>query len=611
MISPESIELVKLKAEITDVVGAFVALKKNGSELVGLCPFHDEKTPSFKVSKSKGIYKCFGCSKSGDPIQFLMEFKKLGFMEAIKWLANRYNVELEEVKVNKEYIKPTARLQKVSDTTLKYFEDSRGISNNTLIRFGITESSEWMPGHEGNVTAICFNYYRGDELVNIKFRAAKKSFKLSKDAELIFYNLNSLEGQQECVIVEGEIDAMSLHEAGVYNVISVPNGASKGNLKLDYIGNCWEELAGMKKITVMTDNDEPGVGLMEELARRLGTERCFKVTYPEGCKDANDILLKHGAEVLKSVVSSAIQWPIDGVFDMMDLYNDVLNYYQYGYPEGYKVGLSEFDEYCSFMQGQYTTVTGVPGSGKSEFIDLIMCLLAKKHGWKFAVCSFENQPSSIHVSKLMEKIVGKSFAFRKNPAHRINEKEFNDGVEVIAEHFNFINISQIDISLKGILDKAAELVQRKGIKGLLIDPWNYIEHKIPAGQTETQYVSESLTMIKSFALKYGVHVFLVAHPTKVQKDKGTGKYDVPNMYSISGSAHFFNKTDIGMTVYRDFDNNLVTVYINKMRYPWLGKIGYTSFTFNTDTRQYIPEHAPAWTPVSAAQTIDSSEETPF
>ena len=88
--------------------------------------------------------------------------------------------------------------------------------------------------------------------------------------------------------------------------------------------------------------------------------------------------------------------------------------------------------------------------------------------------------------------------------------------------------------------------------------------------------------------KLGIHIFLIAHPTKLQKDKATGKYEVPTMYSISGSANFFNKTDNGLTIYRDFETNVVTAYVQKIRWWWLGKIGFTSFSFNTLTRQYQP-----------------------
>jgi twinkle protein len=156
----------------------------------------------------------------------------------------------------------------------------------------------------------------------------------------------------------------------------------------------------------------------------------------------------------------------------------------------------------------------------------------------------------------------------------------------IGSNFAFINTGNTDITLDGILAKTGELVARKGINGLLIDPWNYIEHKIPVGMPETLYISESLTKIKHAAMKYGIHIILIAHPAKLQKPLGQKKYEVPTMYSISGSAHFNNKTDNGLTVYRDFETGNVQIHIQKVRYSWLGKIGCVEYFYNTYTRQY-------------------------
>lgn len=491
-------------------------------------------------------------------------------------------------KKSKQYLKPLPRIEKLSKVTLNYFETVRKISNNTLLRLGVTEAKEWMPSAESEVTCVCFNYYRGDDLVNIKFRGPNKSFKLAKDSELIFYNINAIENEDQCVIVEGEIDCLTLHECGIYNVVSVPNGASKGSQKLEYLDNCWEQFKDKKKVVLMVDGDAAGFALREELARRLGREICWRVEYPEGCKDANEVLLKHGKDAVVQMYQVATPWPIEGVLTMDDMYDDVVNFYENGYPPGVKMGLDEFDELISFMPGQLTVVTGIPGSGKSEFIDMVMCLSAKNHDWSWAVCSFENQPSSMHVTKLIEKFTGKAFPFRKNPEARVTVADVKYGIHLVDKFFHFININQVEVTLTALLAKAKELVVRKGIKGLLIDPWNYIEHKIPKGYTETQYISECLTEIKTFALKTDVHVFLIAHPTKMLKDRTTGKYEVPTLYSISGSAHFFNKPDNGICVYRDFISGLVDVHIQKVRYSWLGKVGNCSFQYDTQTRQYKP-----------------------
>lgn len=586
MIAEQTIEQVKAKIDVIDVIGVFVKLKKNGVNHTGLCPFHGEKTPSFTVSGSKQIFKCFGCGRSGDAITFLVDHEKLSYLDAIKWLASRYNVEVEEHE-KKEYQKPVARLEKLGAKALEYFEKDRKISNNTLLRFSITESMEFMPGIDKEIPAICFNYIRNNELVNIKFRGPKKSFKLSKNAELIFYNIDAIQDQQECIIVEGEIDCLTMHECGFYNSVSVPNGASKGaQQRLEYLDNCFQYFTGMEKIILAVDNDEAGNNLREELARRLGHERCWQVSYPKDCKDMNDVLVKHGEEAVKEIVIGAVRWPIHGIVTMDEMYPDVIDYFDNGYPQGFKAKIPEFDDLLSFYPGQLTTITGIPGSGKSEFVDYLMTSLTRFHGWSWGVCSFECPPA-VHVTKLAEKFTDKSFAFRKNPEHRMSQQQFEYSIGMIDKYFSFINLSLVDITMDGLLKKAQELVERKGINGLLFDPWNCIEHKY-GEESETKYVLTCLNKLLAFLDKYKVHGFLVAHPTKLGKDRKTGKYEIPTMYSISGSAHFFNRTHNGLSVWRDFETNIVDIYVQKVKWSWLGKLGFASYRFDTLTRTYNP-----------------------
>lgn len=586
MISEKTIDEVKSRMDIIQVIGDVVKLKKHGVNHTGLCPFHNEKTPSFTVSPAKQIYKCFGCGRNGDAITFLIDHEKISYIDAIKKLAGKIGIEIEEHE-KKSITKPLPRLEKLSSKALEWFEKERKISNNTLLRFKVTEATEYMPALEKEVPAICFNYYRKDELVNIKFRGPKKSFKLSKNAELIFYNLDALEQQDECFIVEGEIDCLTMHECGIYNAVSVPNGAAKGQQKLEYLDNCFHYFTQMKRIILAVDNDETGMILREELARRLGYERCYQVTYPAGCKDVNDVLVKHGAEEVKIAMANAIQWPIHGIITMDEMFPEVLDYFENGYPQGYRARIPEFDDLLTFYPGQLTTITGIPGSGKSEFIDYLMASLTRFHGWSWGICSFECKPS-VHVTKLAEKFTDKSFAFRVNPDHRMNQTEFEYSMGMIDKYFNFINLSLVDITMDGLLKKAEELVLRKGINGLLFDPWNCIEHKYGENESETKYVLTCLNKLVAFLDKYKVHGFLIAHPTKLPKDKNTKKYEIPTMYNISGSAHFFNRTHNGMSIYRDFQTNVVDVYVQKVKWSWLGKIGFCSFHYDTMTRRYLP-----------------------
>lgn len=589
MISESCIQNIKDSVSTIDIVNNFLKTKKQGSDYVALCPFHNEKTPSFTISPSKNIYKCFGCGKSGDGISFLMDNQGMPFMQAIRWVAAKNNIEIEETGITKEIFKPVPRLEKLSSETIEYFEVHRHITNNTLLRFGITEAMEYMPKAKGVVKTICFNYFKNEQLVNIKFRAKGKDFKMVKDAELIFYNIDAIKDEDIAYITEGEIDCMSLYEIGIYNAVSVPNGASvNGNIQLQYLDNCWNLFTNKIKIVLVVDNDAAGQKLQEELARRLGYNKCYVVKYPEGCKDANDVLKNLGKEKLQEVIEGARLYPLYGEITMDDMIETVIDFYDNGYPRGFASKVSVgFDEHLTFYPGQLTMVTGIPGSGKSEIVDWLMTSLSKNHGWNWGICSFECPPE-IHVTKLAEKYTNKSFAFRKEKGQRLNQTEFDFAIGEIDRHFHFMNLSLIDITMDGLIAKAEEFVVRYGINGFLFDPWNCIESR----EDSTTYILQCLNKLLHFLDKYKVHGFLVAHPTKLRKDLTTRKYEIPTMYSISGSAHFFNRTHNGISVYRDFETNQVDVYFQKVKWSWLGKLGVCSFMFNVDTRVYNPINEP-------------------
>jgi twinkle protein len=270
---------------------------------------------------------------------------------------------------------------------------------------------------------------------------------------------------------------------------------------------------------------------------------------------------------------------------MDDMFEEILSFYDNGYPPGAKSGFTGFDPLLTFFPGHLTMVTGIPGHGKDEVTNELMVDLAVNENWKWGVFNFE-EPPSIHATKLIEKFKKKAFAFRKNPDDRISKREFEHGVVLVEQHFHFVNIAQVDVTMDGILKKAKELVKRHGIKGIIINPWNYLEHKKTFGQSETEYISEMLTLLCNFLWKYGVHCFLVAHPYKMQKDKQTKKYEVPTLYSINGSAHFYNKTHNGLCVYRNFDTDITDIHVQKVKWYWLGHVGYASYSFNTNTRQF-------------------------
>lgn len=974
-------------------------INPNSDNTKVLCPLcsanrkaKNQKEKCLSISGIKGVGNCKNCETS-------------------------FVIKKENMKV---YSKPEVIQLPVSAKTIEFFK-TRGIEERTLQYFKITESMDWMRGRDKSVDGITrcinFNYYDDDELINVKYRATEKRFKLSTNAKLIFYNLNAIKESEECYIQEGEIDTMTAYQCNVFNCVSVPNGAVKGNSNLEYLDNCILYFKNKKKIVIATDNDEAGTKLQDELIRRLGRQRCWTIKYPEGCKDTNEVLLKYGSKSVKEMYENAIQLPIQGVVEDDEIELGLDDLWQNGYPEGAKIGYKYFDDLMSFMPGELTILTGVPGcltgdtlvkmnngtrkridqisvgdkilsineeyrseedevinkwnsgikkvyslktrkgqiikstdehrfltydgwkqlkeisigdfigvenkiefkeesilddkikllslwicdggknrtsysftssnyeiieevrqmsikynfgfnyqgkyqyglsniqfnpnekkyiekmsyyyrrrdglnfedsilkakevykkknggstlnpqqvikdfgmlgtdtnnlyvpdeifyqsnnkiaillsylfssdggvvpggleygsnskrlcddikellsrfgiisyvykknvlylgeyriawrvvingrkqceifskeiglknkqeklqryidsqpngvskvydhvpssmkkylphsdkyyktnigvtlnkndhskirfsrelalkiayhdnnkelinkldnnviwdeiieieeiglietydievkknhnfiangiithnSGKSDWSSQMMVRLAARHHWKCGIFSPENTPK-FHSADLAQKFIGEAIVGDK----KMNETKKNKAIEFIKHYFKFLKVDEVNCSIDGLIELAEEMVGKFGIKLFLIDPYNYIEHRIPQGYSETQYISELLTKLVNFAKKSGVHVILVAHPTKMQKDKD-GNYVVANLYDIAGSANFYNKTFNGMSVYRDNKENLVTVFVQKIKYKFVGKLGMCKFKYDIPTGRY-------------------------
>jgi twinkle protein len=246
---------------------------------------------------------------------------------------------------SKVYEKPDAvnvvEYKELNEKVYKWFK-TRGISYQTLNDLNITEGKEYMPQTGQVENTIQFNYIIGDELINIKYRDGRKHFKLYKGAEKVFYNLNSIVNTDTCIIVEGEMDVLAFHEAGIKNVVSVPNGATLNHNNLDYLDNCIDYFTDKEKIILAVDQDEAGVALQQELIRRLGAEVCYLVNFSD-CKDANDYLLKYGKEDLVETIKDCRPVPLENVTTFKDIEHEVTDFVKHGFKPGFQVGLNNFD----------------------------------------------------------------------------------------------------------------------------------------------------------------------------------------------------------------------------------------------------------------------------
>jgi len=480
----------------------------------------------------------------------------------------------------REYAKPEPIEYKRPESKVIEWFKTRGISQETLADLRVSEGPEYMPQTGKSENTIKFNYFMGEDLINIKYRDGRKNFKLFKGAEKVFYNIDSIVGFEYCIITEGEMDVLALHEAGITNAVSVPNGATLNTNNLEYLDNCIDYFEDKEKIILAIDQDAAGQALQTELIRRLGAEVCYLVNFDD-CKDANEYLLKYGSEELSKVITGARPVPLENVTTFKDIEHDVKDFVQNGFKPGYQVGLANFDRIFSTYTGQFITVTGIPSSGKSDFVDQMCVGYNQNYGWKVAFASPENAPTYLHAHKLMRKV----WQDMPTPSD-IKTDKWNEVAEHVNNNFFFIDMERY--TLESVLRKGAELVKRKGIKALVIDPFNKVRDVDAASDDVNRYTMDYLTKIEIFAKKYDVLVFIVAHPTKMYKGSD-GQIEEPTMYNIKGGGEWYDASYHGLLVHRNYDEKTVKAKVLKVKFQNLGENGAEAhFKWEPKSGCFIP-----------------------
>ena len=475
---------------------------------------------------------------------------------------------------------------------------SRSIDPATAIGLGVytgrrvSEAGEVVPDPNGVV--VCFPTVRGGKVVNIKYRAPGKKFWQLKGGEKAFYGvevLNSplVETGNPVVITEGELDLLTAVDCGWELAMSVPDGAppvSNGqgreafdpsedrSGKFEFMFHARDQLKRVKRFILAVDNDGPGQRLAEELVRRLGAWRCSFVTYPEGCKDLNDVVQKHGPDAVVSTLLNAKPYPTRGLYRVSD-------YPETGDLVTFRTGFDDMDEHLRLFLGELMVVTGIPGHGKSTWLVNLCVNLARLHDWKIAIASFEIPVKPMLRHKLRLATAGDPKQW---------DRELIDGWDAwIEDHFTLITAPpSIDaeadqMDLDWLLDKAEIAVVRDDIRVLLIDPWNELEHARPRDMTETQYINHALRLLRHFAQRHQLIVIIAAHPTKsiVKEDRP------PSLYDIEGSGAWANKPDHGISVHVPERGVLETViFIDKVRFADSGKKGDVTYRFEKADESY-------------------------
>lgn len=486
----------------------------------------------------------------------------------------------EPVKLSRP-LKPVAHHTEDQRTNrpgwLYEFFAKRQIGARVVNEFGIYAAKRWFNDELGEVDAIVFPYVFGGEVVNRKYRPRlqKQPQAQEKDALQTLFNADAVTDAAEVIWVEGEPDVMALAECGLKNAVSLKDGApSKANSanekRFEALRTHETELTKVKRFFLAGDNDQPGLALREELARRLGRHRCWIVTWPSDCKDACDVLAKHGPEALEGSLAAAEPYPIEGI---RKLQRGALRKFR-GLPPPITMttGTGASDQILHLpTEGRVIVVTGYPNHGKTTWLRFVMVHTAARHGRRWAVFSPENQPWERFMIDCARTYSRKPFYPIRGIASVMSEADIDEAEAFLADRVSMIvcDAEKDRPTADWIFERAAAAVLRDGVTDFLIDPFNEIDQQRGL-MSETDYVGQFLQRCRAFGQRYGCNVWVAAHPSKPPPLKPKEKRFPPMAYDINGSAHFANKSDVGITIHNP-EGTLTELHLWKARFPEWGR----------------------------------------
>jgi twinkle protein len=456
----------------------------------------------------------------------------------------------------------------------KKWLEQRGIQST--IAEGLEVST--VADHAGNW--LCFPYRLDGVLVNRKYRlTSEKQHRMDKGGRLCLWNAEALRLPQvadhggSVIITEGEFDAMIAIQCGNAATVSVPNGGSSGKVDDPFAGNAyaylWEsksDLERVKSFILATDNDDVGLKIAHDLASILGVERCRFVTYPDGCKDLNEVFLAHGLRGVNEVVARSRPFPVVGLYNLEDFPDTPVVH-------GIPTGIDCINEMIEIVPGTLTVFTGYANMGKSTVLNTIIANCVARD-LTCCVASFETAPKPILRDGVAKALIGcSSNEFYNHPQRSQAYRSIEQHLKVISNSLD----ENLEMDIDTFLETARVSVIRDGAKLVILDPWNELEHKRGRDETMTEYVGRAIRRVKAFAKRHNVAFWIIAHPTKPQK----GTNQIPSLYDVSDSANWSNKADYGLVYHRkDKTQNEAELAIVKVRMGLPGKCGVATVKFD-------------------------------
>lgn len=480
---------------------------------------------------------------------------------------------------------------KVSGAALSFAKD-RGISEATLAKLGVASGTTYFPELKRKSDALFWKYPGG-----WKARAVpEKSFVSEKGFRLSFCNIERViaANPKRVFIVEGEMDMLALVESGVSEneVLSVPNGAKerpadepREQRGLAYVEEALKQgLNRAEQIIWCGDGDEAGLSLRADMVRIFGAAKFWHVDWPEGCKDANDLLKTDGKEALYALVTEgSLRWPIEGLYRLDEL------------PEPpkltlWRAGFPEWEGKVALAPRTLSVVTGHPGHGKTQMMAQVWFQVVRAYCVPICVASFETRPKPHLRRQLRTLLTGKL-------ERHMDDAEKDKADRWINDRYLFVVHPDQRPTLEWFLDMAEVAVIRHEAKIIQLDPWNRLEAARGKDETETEYIGRCLRTLHAFAHDMNCHVQIIAHPAKMDSAR---KGKPPMLEDISGSKNWDNMVDQGFAVHRPeiFDGTArkteAAVYQLKARFEELGHPCKLNMNYELENGRYVSTDLPSY-----------------
>lgn len=464
----------------------------------------------------------------------------------------------------------------MTKNVMEWLTQARKLDADLLQHLGVKATNHPQIGE-----CAAFPYRKAGETYAAKFQTVEKQWRSSHGVSRGLYNADALgrDTDQPVVITEGEKDAISAIQAGFIRSVSLPDGWTKEGNKTDALLEEEKRLRESPFVIVAGDNDEVGESLPRAVANILEGHDVRTVTWPDGCKDANDVLMQYGEGELAACLNAAkrIDPPggfITGFSDLPPLSRRRV----------LKTGIGWVDKRLAFEVGAMSVGTGTPGAGKSTLTTWAMFQMAMHENVRVGFMSFETHPHRTrdHFARL---ITGK-------PWDSLGRQEAQDAAAVMDRHFRIVHRTYDQNSghnLGWLRSMVYTLAVRDQCKVIVVDPWNEIEHMPEPGESLTNYINFALQQIRQWAEQFDVHICVIAHPKKIDTSKGAPR--APGGYDVADSAAFFNKPSLGFTVHQEKLESgayITQLYTWKVRDTQLYSIhkGVTDTAFDIESMSY-------------------------